>query len=486
MQGASKDYPTFSFLAANQSRLICHAMMVTFCGLVAGCATYQPHPLSPGTVTDEFHARRLDDPQLRASLEANLPGIAQSWPRTTWNVAELTAIAFFYHPALELARAQWASATAAIKSAGERPNPTLEVSPGYNFNAEGGKSPWFPGFSADLPIETAGKRGLRISRAERLALAARHNVTTVAWQLRSALRAALIDFTASRRRLDLLEAQADTQRRMVDLLQARQAAGAASKTELSMARIALTKLQVDAADAERLRIEALSRLAEALGVPLASLQDERFSFTLGSDTSAADAMQARRLALQRRSDIRAALVDYDVSEAELEAEIAKQYPDIHLGTGYQWDQGENKWSLGISAELPVFNRNRGGIAEAEARRREVAARFRALQAKITAEIDRARAAHALAVEQLVRARALQRAQGAQLGRMEAQLAAGDIDQLEFQIAKLESAAGALAVLDREVHVAQTAGALEDALQLPFPALSCAEGPSVAHTPKDTP
>ena len=180
------------------------------------------------------------------------------------------------------------------------------------------------------------------------------------------------------------------------------------------------------------------------------------------------------------------LADYDVSESELEAEIAKQYPDVHLGTGYQWDQGENKWNLALSVELPVFNRNQGGIAEAEAKRREAAARFRALQARIDAEIDRATAAQSLAVKQLVRVREVQRALNAQMDRMQTRLAAGDIDQLEFQTAKLEVAASAVALLDSEVRVIQAAGELEDALQIPFPALALAEGPGDTRTPKEKP
>lgn len=482
MQGISKHNPTRPFLALNHRWLSC-ASLLAFCCLFAGCATYRARPLSPDDTADEFHARRLDDPKLRAFLEANVPEVAQSWPRPSWDLSELTLVAFFYHPDLDVARAQWASATAAIKTAGARPNPTLGVTPGYNFNASGGSSPWFPGITVDLPVETAGKRAIRISRAERLALSTRLNVTTVAWQLRSALRAALTDFTASRRRIVLLQVQADAQRRIADLLQDRQSAGAASATEVSTARIALTRLQVDAADAERQSNDALSHLAAALGLPLASLQVEQFSFALEANPSVLDAPIARRLALQRRSDIRSALADYDVSESELEAEIAKQYPDVHLGTGYQWDQGENKWNLAFSVELPVFNRNQGGIAEAEAKRREIAARFRALQARIAAEIDRAIAAQSLAVKQLVRVREVQRALDAQMNRMQARLAAGDIDQLEFQTAKLESAASAVALLDSEVRVTQAAGELEDALQIPFPALSIAEGPGDARTPK---
>ena len=72
----------------------------------------------------------------------------------------------------------------------------------------------------------------------------------------------------------------------------------------------------------------------------------------------------------------------------MKLEIAKQYPDAHLGTGYQFDQGENKWALGLSVEIPVLNRNQGPIAETEAKRGEAAARVLALQARIVGEVDR--------------------------------------------------------------------------------------------------
>src|SRR6185436_12086335 len=75
-------------------------------------------------------------------------------------------------------------------------------------------------------------------------------------------------------------------------------------------------------------------------------------------------------------------------------------PDIHLNPGYQWDQGENKWQLGVSMELPVLNRNQGPIAEAKAKRDEAAARFLALQSRVISEIDRALLNRAAAIEQL--------------------------------------------------------------------------------------
>ena len=59
----------------------------------------------------------------------------------------LTLAAFYYHPDMEVARAEWDVARAAIQTAGGRPNPTLNVTPGLNFshvNAAPGSAPGFP------------------------------------------------------------------------------------------------------------------------------------------------------------------------------------------------------------------------------------------------------------------------------------------------------------------------------------------------------
>ena len=68
---------------------------------------------------------------------------------------------------------------------------------------------------------------------------------------------------------------------------------------------------------------------------------------------------------------------------DLRLEIARQYPDLHLNPGYEFDQADSKWALGLSIELPLLNQNQGPIAEAEARRLESAARFESLQARKT-------------------------------------------------------------------------------------------------------
>jgi outer membrane protein TolC len=84
-----------------------------------------------------------------------------NWPAASWDFDMLTLAAFYYHPDLAVARAQWNVAQAGIQTAGGRPNPTLSLVPGYDTTHNPGLSPWFPAVSFDVPIETAGKRGGR-------------------------------------------------------------------------------------------------------------------------------------------------------------------------------------------------------------------------------------------------------------------------------------------------------------------------------------
>ena len=162
------------------------------------------------------------------------------------------------------------------------------------------------------------------------------------------------------------------------------------------------------------------------------------------------------------------MADYAASESALKIEIAKQYPDIHLNTGYEYDQGLQKWGLlGFGVELPLLNRNEGPIAQAEARRKQAAARFEALQAKVIAELDRALSVYQMAVKSREGAEALLATQRKQQESVEQQVRAGAADRLDLLTAQLELAASELALEDGQTRLHQALGALEDAVQRPL-------------------
>ncbi len=440
-------------------------------GLLAGCARFHSKPLSPADTAAGLESRSLDNPDLKAFLETNLHRELRTWPVAEWDYEMLTLAAFYYHPSLEVARADWRVAAGGIETAAERPNPTASVSGIYE-PASGAYSPWIPGLVFDLPLETAGKRRFRTELARHLSESARLNIATAAWQVRSQLRAALLDFAGARQRVALLQRQVAAQAELLRRVQGQLEAGAVSGLELNTARLALVRARADLADGQRLQAEARSALAGAVGLSAVALDGLDFEFDLAPPATAEEltASKVRRLALLGRADILAALSDYAASQSALQLEVAKQYPDIHLAPGYFWNAGstgENDWQIGATVELPVLNRHRGPIAEAAARRQASAARFLALQAKVITKIDGAVASFRASQTNFADVQALVAGQTTQLESIEAQFQAGAVDRLGVLTAELELTAASIARLDAQVKLQQAIGALEDAVQRPL-------------------
>jgi len=286
-------------------------------------------------------------------------------------------------------------------------------------------------------------------------------------------------------RAQALQAQAEAQSRLAELLQSRVELGRATASEAAAARIATQRSLAATADAAAQSIAARARLATALGVPATALTGKQFAAPTSVPLTVETLASARRESLQTRSDVLAALAKIQSIRTTLDLEVAKQKPDVHLGPGYQWDQGKDKWSLAITFELPVFNRNEGPIAEALARHAEASAQLVAVQAAAISAIDAAALARDAADTQAARARQVREAVSAQVARSEARLALGAADQLERSSALLELAAAELAERDAAAAAELAAGQLEDALQLPFPhlaALADAARPALSRTP----
>jgi cobalt-zinc-cadmium efflux system outer membrane protein len=447
-------------------RFASYSLILAVLAWLTGCAHYQPRPLSAEKAAVVFDQRSLNSEDLKAFVEKNRTVVSTN--TQGWNFEDLCLAAFYYQPDLAVARATWGVARAGEETAGQHPNPVLSVNPGYNATTAMA-SPWLMVSSLDVPVETAGKRKHRRAEAARLSESARLNLIAIAWQTRSRLRTSLIDFIAVAKRKQLLQAQLELQQQMVRRLDQQKAVGAIATFETVPSRVAEAKAQIDLADAQRLTIEARARLAESIGVPLRAVENLKLAAEVFVSPNLNDltSSHARTAALTSRADILAGLADYAAAEAALQLEIAKQYPDVHFQPGYEFDQGDSKWSLGVSVELPVLNRNQGPIAQAKARRSETAAKFNALQAKVTAEVDRsvesvrANQMYISSISELAAAEANRRT------NVEAQLKAGAADEVELLTAQLEMSTTELARFDGQIKLQQAIGALEDAIQLPI-------------------
>ncbi|WP_309565450.1 TolC family protein [Methylobacillus flagellatus] len=455
---------------------------MTLCSLLAtGCGyqQYQAHLLAAAHGHVSLRAHDTGDSGFLAYLHEE--GYA-SRPEQ-WGWQELIFCTLYFHPDLDVARAQLSRAMAAITTAAQRPNPSVSIGAGRRNEPE---VPEVYSLSFSIPVETAGKRQARIDMASNLSESARLNIAQTTWNLRYRLLSSWIEFNAAHQNLSMLKQEAQLRDEIVSMLTLRLQAGMISSVELSNARLQWQKAQQTLVE-EQGRIDELkTQLASNAGLPLDKFDqlqlrlhatDQLLGVRRDIDITNALNPAAQDAALLNRVDIRAGLANYAASEARLRLEIARQYPDISLAPAYNYEEGFHIWSLGISSLLNVLHRNQGQIAEAKALRETEAAQFEALQARVIASMDSARSRYRSALLALEQARGLYEAQQTQAQQASLRFEHGFADRLELFTYQLENVLAKQRLLAAEYQVQRAAAALEDSMQLPLENLDQVTAPS---------
>ena len=433
--------------------------------LLTGCSMqrYQASPIVAGETASRLEERSLADEGLRSFVEMNLhPSLSSGAPKA-WNLQMLSLAALYFSPLLDAARARLARADAAVVTAGARPNPTLGFSPGV-------PSPYLVTLDFAIPLETAGKRGYRVQSARELDQAARLNLADSAWTVFTGVRLALLNYLLAIRNLELIRSEQQVRMDQVHILEQILAAGEIPRLDVDLARIELSKTEVAIRTAEGQAAETKSALAAAIGIPLSGLQGAEFVWPEMDAPPSAESLSAdeiQRDAVVNRLDVRRALVQYAAAEADLRLEIAKQYPDINLGPGYTYEERHSFFTVGFSSAIPIFNRNQGPIAEAEARRKEAAAAFLQTQAQVIARSERAYSAYGAALREVEEAQSLYRLQQTQLEIVQQAIRAGAENRLSLDGVQIQLSILARAQLDALGRAQRALGDLEDAVQRPL-------------------
>jgi outer membrane protein TolC len=433
---------------------------------LGACASYHAQPLHPRQSAQVFAARRLDSPALRDAVTRLLPQHPAQWPPPQWTRADLLAVALADNPRLAVARADVAHALAHEVTAGEAPNPTIGLQSEYALH----DIPWLYGIAFELPLRSPTLRRLAISQAQIATRRERWALMGATWTVRSALTAALSDWQSAQRRSTLLDGLIRDQRQLLKQQRARVAAGEDAPATLVAVEDALLQAQQEQGEARADAQRAQSDAATALGLPpqaLDTLQVDWPDWGTPPPVSS-DALQgARTRALLSRADLAAAIDGYAEAENGLRQAIARQYPQFTLTPGYYWDHGVNKFPLDLDLTLPLFNRNRGEIAEARAGRELAGERMLALQEEIYGQIAGAERAESIARDNESAARqrldsALEQLRHARLG-----LKLGAIDQSEQLAARIAATRAQLGLLQTQAQWQAARDALEDALRVPL-------------------
>ena len=248
------------------------------------------------------------------------------------------------------------------------PNPTLSVNTfsaytqGCNIAKCGAVTP-----TLSQLFEVAGRRGYRTEAAtfDTMSLEAKFEDTVR--QLGFALKETY--FRVQRQR-GHLKVDQEVQGVLVRLLQGKSDELSPKSSDLDRLRLGLLAVN---ADAEVLKdLQNIEEVSGDLRMMLGILPDVELELTTELVYRKIEPNFASLVdyALENRPDIRAKHLTLDKKKSELKLAKAIRYPNVTTELGYMMQgprgpDNQQQWALNLSVPLPVFNRNQGGIVEAE-------------------------------------------------------------------------------------------------------------------------
>ena len=418
------------------------AIVLATAVLVQGGAGREPQPAALRTFPETLMARRLADPD------------------RIWTEADLLPIVMAQGPDVLAAKAHRLTAVKLAKAARAAPLSGFSLSAEYANNA--GSSPWLYGASLDLAADGGVRKSTRLTLSDLDRLQADQDLLNQLWAARSDLAKAISARRAADEAVQLSQRLSDARQAAVDLMEARVSAGEDARPLALAARVDLALAHRRVAEALARQGQANLDLAGVLGLSPTAVQGLKLAVPISPGESVN--LPATLDVVTGRSDVLAAVIDYDRAEAALRLEVARQWPEIRFGPGYSWDHGVVKLPFNLALVLPPADLNRANIRAAEAKRQEAAKALEAVQAQVMTQVDRARESLGRARMQLaiIRDRDLPTAQGVVSVAMRA-LKAGEADRIdaltaqaamiEVQLSEVEAQASLeTAVVDLEAAV----------------------------------
>lgn len=218
-------------------------------------------------------------------------------------------------------------------------------------------------------FELAGKRGFRIDSAQFGTQSAEAGFEDAVRQLSLAVKDAYYRTQLALRHLTLAEENRDRFSRILEINTIRFKKGYIAEVDLIRIRLQFIDFQSQVIQAIQEAESARSDLRQLLRLsPVTQLE---LTTDLNYKRVDPDIAKLRTVALDTRPDVRAKRLTFSQREVDLKLAKAYRVPDVTVGAGYavQGSQGpdnSNQMALNLGLPLPLFNRNQGGIMQAEA------------------------------------------------------------------------------------------------------------------------
>ena len=351
--------------------LPCFLLLSLAC--MAGCQSYRPAPLIPWAVARDLAVPPDEVLRIRARdiRHPLLQPLALDY-RDGLTPDEAAVLAVLVNPALRAERDRRALASAQLLTAGILPNPQLSAS--LDIPTGGNDAGTVNGHSVGLNWDVTSliTRGARQTAAAAEVASVDLEVAWQEWQVAQSARTALFDLVGLQAQVAQAELVDHNLAENLEILRRAVEQHEKTVTDLAAAEAASQDAHAMLLGLRRdLRHQQLV-LNQSLGLPPdASVRPEPSvvlpsMVRLPSERLLTEAIEDRRL------DLLALKRGYESQEETLRAAVLAQFPKINLGFNRASDTSNvDTTGFGVSIDLPIFDRNQGGIATEQATRQKL-------------------------------------------------------------------------------------------------------------------
>jgi len=323
-----------------------------------------------------------------------LPVRAESVPRT---IHEIVALALKHSAELTALEKEVAAKQSLALQAGTRSNPTLELQ-GSTGSLTGSPEEHSVSIGINQELSLYGKLRLRRESGQREAESLQQQRDNTLRLLKDEAATLALDYSLTVKRQELAANLVQLNRDLVAIAGERFTAGDIPELELNLAKVELAR-----AESRLLEVE---REKGTLRIKIASLTGLNENDVNVADKSPALMVSPKpqdlvKQALASRPDLRALMLERDKAETETRLAKAEALPNLTAGIFAQWQRSsvevgglsstsnDTQLGLRLSMPIPVFDRNQGGRAAAQALLDAADSRRLALERTVTAEVESA-------------------------------------------------------------------------------------------------
>ncbi len=298
--------------------------------------------------------------------------------------------AFARSPLLAARRASLQEAEARVVTAETYPHdPALQVEGANRDGAGDSSTDW--ALKLTQAIEIGGQRRQRLARASADLDAAAAGFRREERLLAARVGAVFVEALRARELLGVEQANAELVQSIAGVARRRFEAGAVPQLEVNLAEVQVGLARRSLRLARAAYEVACAALAEVVGLDPVQSPEPVGQLELPPQTpvSVSELVDG---ALRHRADLEALRSTIETARARIRLARREVVPDLALEAFYEREEGTDRLlGGGIGVRIPLFNRNRGPIAEARAAERRAVADSEAAALRIRREVVEARA-----------------------------------------------------------------------------------------------